>query len=328
MDSNGIIDLLDQYDTLTVSTTPDTSNQYFTEGDTVIARVDCTGNPSNGLDYYDGWYIFRLYDGASVYFFDHNMLSIASVNPFTYRLKSLSGETTGYSVSFTSGTTNYWDIAQIYLYPRTAAADLDIYLTYQATTLASVTDASNWVDTDGEITANATLASDLESVKITALFANSDLGWGWRNYGVSMNGELEVFESAIIMTTTMAAINPTHLAGHGWQPIDYGPLYTEVGYYKVIGPYYPAKGHKTDMSVEISLDATAAAGSTAFLFKFWLVDMHEMSDLANGHSSTTVATAYGFMTAYGPGAKMHNTAFTTSSGAGATEQLRVYLTTA
>jgi len=65
-DPDGIFDFMTAADTLTVATTPDTSNQYFAEGDVIIMRLDCTGNPTNGLDYYQGWFITRLAKPSSI----------------------------------------------------------------------------------------------------------------------------------------------------------------------------------------------------------------------------------------------------------------------
>lgn len=325
--SAGIIDFMDGYDTLTVATTPDQTNVYFSEGDTVIIHIDCTGNPSNGLDYYDGWFIFRLQDGAGVYFFEPSMLSTVTTNPWTYRVNNLVGEATGYTVSFTSGTTNYWDIGEVYLYPRSAETDVDMYLTYETVQLADVVATTDWIDTDAEITANGTLASDDEILKLEVLHKNANLGWGWPIYVVSSEGELRTHSAIAIFTTTMTAIGSAKLATYGWKPVSWPTLYAEVGFYKVIEPQYSIKGYKHTWVLEIPIEASAAAGSTAFLFKISILDIQYEGNVAIGQTSVTSPTAYGFITDYGPDPAVRNRAMTVSSGASATEMIRVHMTT-
>jgi hypothetical protein len=321
---NGKFDLMTSADTLTVSSTPDQTAQYFSEGDEIIIRVDCTGNPTNGLDYYDGWYYVKIKEGNSIYFLTRDMVS---GTPGNYVVNTAGAQKTTSKVVYTSGTTPYWDIGQLYLYPRQAVADFDIYLTYSGVDLASVTDGSTWVDTAAEITANATMADTDEDITFSMYAGNADLGWGWPTLVVTSTGELKEYEAVLIFSTAMTSIGTQDFLDEGWKAINDGTLYAEKAFYKVIGPYYPAKGAKSSFSVNIPINSAAAAASTAFLSKLWVIDLQNPDNVAIGSVSTSVPTAYGFVTAYGPGAMVQAKAYTTSSGAGSGNVLQVYITT-
>lgn len=326
-DESGVFNFMQTADTITVSSTPDQSTQFFAQGSKIIIHVSCTGNPTGGLDYYDGWYYVELADGNPVYHLTEDMLSVVSTNPYKYTVSTAGAEKTGYVVAFTSGTTNYWDIGQLYIYPRLSAANFDLYLTYQGTTLAKVTDGSSWVDTDAEITANATLASTDEDLTLSMYGGAASLGWGWPLYVISSQGEFQVYKPVIIMSTTMTSIGTTELQNEGWVGISDGTLYAEKAFYKVLDPEYPAKGFKVDFSINIPIDSSAAASSTKFLFKFWIIDIQYEPNVQIGSVTTSIPTAYGFITSYGPGAMIQAKAYSTSSGAGTGEVLRVYCTT-
>lgn len=330
-DQNGIFNFMSQADTLTVGTTPDTSNVYFGDGDQVVVRIDCTGDPTGGLDYYDGWYYFVLHEGNPVYFLTVNMLQQASVKPYTYRVSATGAETTGYIVTWTSGTTNYWDIGQLYLYPRSSAANFDTYFTYQSSTLASVTDGSTWVNTDALITANATLASTDENLYFEVYAGATNVGWGWSNLVVTREGEVQEYKAVIIVSTNMTAIGVTELLNAGWKSINDNTLTSEKAFYYMVDAEregtYTSKGSKMDFKVRIPVDSSAAASSSGFMFKIWAIDMQLEANVAIGSVSTTVPTAYGFVTAYGPGAMIQASAYSTSSGAATGRILQSVCTT-
>lgn len=326
-DSNGLFDFMSSADTTTVSTTPDQSTQYFADGDQVVVRTDCTGNPTGGLDYYDGWFYFVVHDGNPVYYLTKSMLQQMSSSPYTYKVNAAGAMQTGYRVIFTSGDTKYWDIGQLFMYPRSSAANFDTYLSYQGTDLASVTDGSTWVDTAAEITANATLASTDEDLKVSMFAGAANIGWGWTNLIVSSSGEIKEYKPIIIMATDMTAIGTQALIDEGWKAINDNTLYAEKGFYKVLTPTYTSKGSKAEFTVNVPIDSSSATASTAYLFKFWLIDMQDPANVAIGSVTTTVATAYGFVTAYGPGAMIQASAYSTSSGASSGRILQAYATT-
>jgi hypothetical protein len=280
-------------------------------------------------------YYMQLYQGAPIY-------ELTDIRCF-------SGSAGGYSINvdyatrlsqtvqqYENSNVKYWNIGDLSMYPRAAAADVDIYLTYGGTTCASVTDASTWVDTAAEITANATLASDLETVQFKMIGANNNVGWGKHFFVVNAQGIIEEYGAVIVCTTAMTGIK----IPAGWNTITMSTLYAEKGFYKVLdadgiagdidvsGAMMPAKGSKPSWTVDVDIDATSATASTAYKFSFWIEDCQKLNDVASVGTSTGVPSAYGFVTSYGVGAVVHNTALTLSSGAGATQQLEVYLTTA
>lgn len=324
----GVFDFLKQADTVTVAANPDELSTMFDEGSEIIVRVGCTGNPSGGLDYYDGWYYVVIGDGNPVYELSDNMLSQVSGDPhYKYRVTS-TGVTTGHTCQFTSGTTNYWNIGKLPMWDRTDADTFDLYLRYLGTSLASITDGTTFVDTDGEITANATLASDDETISISWFADATNLGWGGSQLVVGQTGKLMVYKPVMIFSTAMTAIGSTKLQNDGWKSVADTTLYAEKAFYKPMDAIFPTKGSKGQFTIDIPIDATAAGASTEYLWKFWIIDFQYEPNVATGSVTTTVPTVYGGVTAYGLGAMIYATAYTTSSGAGATEVLRVYLTTA
>jgi hypothetical protein len=157
--------------------------------------------------------------------------------------------------------------------------------------------------------------------------ANANVGWGKEFYVISSNGKVQRYGAVIVITTAMTGIGNDKLTGDGWQPITASNLYAEKGFFKVLEPAFPAKGQKPGWSVDIPIDCAAATAATAYKFSVWLNDCQNLDNVASVGTSTSYPTAYGFVTAYGVGAVVQNTALTFSSGAGATMQLMAYITT-
>lgn len=333
---NGAFDfLMGPQKSVAQSANPQSESRIWNQGDQVIVMVDCTGNPSNGLDYYPAMYYMQLYQGAPIYELTDARCFDGSAG--AYHINTQYATALSQTVQqYESSNVKYWNIGDLRMYPRQAAADVDLYLTYGGTTLAKVTDASTWVDTAAEITANATLASDLETAQLKMIGANANVGWGKHFFVVNQQGVIEEYGAVVVVTTDMVAIK----VPSGWNSITMSTLYAEKGFYKVLdadtissdldvsGAMMPAKGSKPSWTVDIDIDATSAAASTAYLFRFWIEDSQKLADVGAVGTSTGVPTAYGFVTSYGVGAVVHNTALTITSGAGDTEQLQAYLTTA
>ena len=316
-------------DTKAQAANPQAMNTIWAEGTKLIVMPDCTGNPSGGLDYYPAMYYVELSDGATVYELNSkNCFTLSSSNPPTYTINPTAGRALGNRVTkYQASNVFYWNIGKINLYPRQAAADVDIYLSYSTTTLSSVTDASTWVDTAAEITANATLTDDIEDLTFTMIGATNNMGWGKRFFAINQQGYIEEYGATILVTTAMTGIAKPS----GWNTITMSTLYAERGFWKDISDMslaFPAKGNAPKWSVEIPIDATAATASTAYLFKAWINDCQKLSIISEVGTSASVPSAYGFVTSYGLGAVAHAPVLTLSSGAGATMQLMVYLTTA
>jgi len=312
--SSGVFNLLTQADTMTHASNPDTYNVFYADGAELIIHADCTGNPTNGLDYYDGWYYVVVHEGNPIYYLKPSMLQIVTTQPYTYRVTLAGAQQTGSVVTWTSGTTNYWDLGKLFLFPRTAAAGLNLYLTYSGTTLSSVTDGSTWLSTSS--TANATLAGTSEHLSFLTTFDNANLGWGWSDYGVTTQGEVVEYAPFLVMSTNMSAIDTAQLQAEGWKPINDNTLYAEKAFYKQIGPFYTSKGSiASPPAIQVPVyDAAAASGG--YIFRFWILDMQREANVQIGSTTTTIPTAYGMMTSYGPGAMVQATAYSTSSGKG------------
>lgn len=316
-------------DTKAQSANPQAMNTIWAEGTELIIMPDCTGNPTSGLDYYPAMYYVKLYQGASVYQLDNkNCFVLADTDPYRYTINLASATQLSQKVQkYQASNVYYWNVGKLHMYPRQQANSFDQYLTYNGATLASVTDASTWVDTAAEITANATLASTNEHVTFQMVGALANVGWGKHFYVVGSNGKIHEYGSVIIVTTAMTAISASKFADEDWNSITASNLYAEKGYYKVLEPAMPTKGNKANWQVSIPVDSSAATASTAYKFSVWLNDCQNLGTVGEVGSSTSVPTAYGFVTSYGVGAVVANTALTFSSGAGATMQLESYLTT-
>ena len=322
-------------DTKAQSANPQAMNTEWMQGTELIIMADCTGNPTNGLDYYPAMYYVKLEAGQHVYELDIDSLELVSASPYKYRINTANAKMLSNTVNPTVvSNVNYWNLGKIMMYPRQAAADVDLFLTYNSVLLSTVADASTWDDDTTDMTANATLASDLETLQFQMVGGNADLGWGKHFLVVNQQGKVVEYGAVMVMTTQMTGIAiPT-----GWNALTMSTLYAEKGFYKVLNPdvadsdvsgtMFPAKGNKASWNVNIKIDATAAAASTAYLFKFWIEDCQLLDNVPFVGTSTSVPTAYGFVTDYGVGAVVHNTALTVTSGAGETEQLCTYLTTA
>jgi hypothetical protein len=112
----------------------------------------------------------------------------------------------------------------------------------------------------------------------------------------------------------MTAIDTAQLNAEGWKPINDNTLYAEKAFYKPLTAMYTTKGSICDPpAIQVPVyDAAAATGS--YIFKFWIIDFQLESSFAIGSSSTTVPTAYGMITAFGPAAMVQARAYTTVSG--------------
>lgn len=190
-----------------------------------------------------------------------------------------------------------------------------------------MTDGSSWDDDDGDIVANATLASTDENLYFEVIAGATNIGWGWPEFVITRNGEFKIYESVIIVSTTMTAIDVSGLQNEGFRQISDNTLTAEKAFYKVITPQYTTKGSKMDFNVKIPVDSSAATGSTAYVFKIWIIDFQNVESVEIGSVTTSAPTAYGFVTAYGPGVMIYAKAYSTSSGAGAGHVLKSYLTT-
>jgi hypothetical protein len=325
---DGTVDFLKSKEVgISVSSNPTQTSLYYRQNAIIILHVLSDTDATGGTDHYDGWYWCKLNDNEQVYYFTPSCVQVISTSPtYKYQWKG-GGQTTGYTVQFTSGTTPYWDIGVLYVYPRTSAANLDVYFKYRGTTLASVTDGSSFVDTVAEITANATLTSTTDDLYFEAYGGQADTDYGLPFYTVTQNGELQERKAVIIFSTAMTSIGLQTLYDNGWRTVSKSDLTAEKAFYKVIDPVIPTRGTKFTFSVKIPVDSSAASASTAYIFKIWILDCQVPSYVETGSTTTSIPTAYGFVSEYGIDAIIFNAGLTVSSGAGATNVLESYITT-
>jgi hypothetical protein len=327
--TGGVFNFLTRYDVVASSATTgaQTLTALVSDGSELIVHVAETANPTNGLDYYDTWYYLICHEGNPIYKLTISMLTAASTSPsYTYRVSTTGAATTGYTVGWVGGTTNYWNFGKFAINPRVDEAGINEYITYAGTTLSSVVDGATWV-TSGS-TANASLAGDTEHITVSLTWDHASNGWGWPMLVVGSTGQMQEYKAVIMVTTNMTAIDSGQFQQEGWSPISDGTLYAEKGFYTTIGPYVPISGqYPAQVNIQVPVYAGSAAGSTMYEFKFWLMDIQLLSNVAMGVTSTTAPTAYGVYQ-LGPGQVEGDSGFSTSSGKGATNQDECFLTTA
>lgn len=327
---NGYADFLTKEETVSVSSNPAQTALYYSEGDILILHVlsDTETDATNGADFYDVWYYVQLTEGANVYQLTMDCLTVAQTSPtYKYTLNLAKGIPTGYKVAYTAGTTPYWDIGVLKLYPRIAAAHMDAYLKHEGTTLAKVTDGSTWVDTDAEITANATMTTSNEDLTIELRADATNLCYGFPLLTVTQSGQVIERRAVVIVSTSMTTIGTQDLYDEGWRMVSKPDLTSEIAFYKIIDPAQPVKGDKFTISITFPIDASAAAASTKYVFKVWVLDCQVPSYVEQGSTTASVPTAYGFINEFGIDSIIYARALTVSSGAGDNEILRAYVTT-
>jgi len=314
--TNGYFNFLTKTESITVNSNPEYSGLPYNEADELILHCSSDVDPATatGLENYDGWYYVKLVENQPVYKLDPSSMS---------KIQS------EYAVSYTSGQTNYWGLGNLQVTERANSTGIEVYLKYLATTLASVTDAVTWVDTAAEITANATLADDMEYLNVELVCDDNNNAFAVPFYTIGATGNIETRKSYVAITTSMLAIDPTDLYAEGWKAIEDSSLYAEKGFYHEIPALIPSKGTSYgSWQIRIPVDAASAAASTAFMFKVWIVEGQTEDQMKSGVGMTlSLPTIYGFITEIGPDNLRHR-GYTTSSGAGATQVVYAYVTTA
>jgi hypothetical protein len=322
---SGIFNFLQLFDTKAQASNPQAMNSMVSDGSTLIIHIGSTVTPTHGAGYYDGWYYCVAHVGNPIYQMDYSdFVSASSLPSYTYTVSQTalgSDPIVGY-VSWTSGTTPYWNLGKLYIFPR-ISTDSTESVSYQATTLATLSDGSTWVNVNTRITANATLASTNEQLTFSMYAKYSNLGYGFPMLVVGSNGAIIEYQTYIVFTTSMLSIETPS----GWNLLGDSTLYAEKGFYRAIGPFFAPKGGTMSFQISIPIDSSNAPTATKYKFSFWVIDMQNPNSLPGGSMHTTIPTAYGFIYQYGLAACEQTYAYTTGSGASATSQLQAYLTT-
>jgi hypothetical protein len=324
-DTNGVFNFITgSHKTVTQSANPQAESRIYNQGQQVIVMITCTGNPANGLDYYPVWYYVNLQQGATVYQLDSLSCFQANGNGYTINVNAATPTDQRVNV-YSASDTNYWNLGDLAIYPRQAAADFDLYLTHGATTLASVTDASTWVDTSAEITANCTLSSaSNDKLAVTMVGGNANLGWGKQFFVIDSTGQVHPYGAVIVVSTGILSMERPS----GWNVFAKPTLTSELAFYKVIQPEYPQSGMKPEWTVDIPM--SVGSDSTAYKFSVWLLDCQPLDTVGTQGTTTSMPNGYGFVdttTDYGVGAAVQAVSVTVSNGASATPQLEAYITT-
>jgi hypothetical protein len=327
---NGVFNLLNAYDSIVQSANPQAMHSMIKDGSELIIHIASTVNPTGGAGYYDGWYYTIVHVGNPIYQMDYADFAPAATSPsYTYTVSqtALANDPIVNYVSWTSGTTPYWNLGKLYIFPRIATNATES-ISYQVTTLSHVSDGITWINmTTTEPTANATLASTNEQLSLSMYAANSNTGYGWPMMVVGSNGQILDYQTYVVFTTDMLAIGTSNLANSGWTPLQDSTLYAQKAFYKPIGPFFAPKGSTMNFAIPIPIDSSSAAKATKYEFEFWIIDMQNPTSIGIGTMTTGAPTAYGFITQYGLSACEQTYAYTTSSGKATQQQVTAFLTT-
>jgi hypothetical protein len=321
---NGVFNFLQLFDTKAQAANPQAMNSMVSDGSNLVIHIGSTVTPTSGAGYYDGWYSCVAHVGNPIYQMVASDFVVAGTSPsYTYTISNTGNPIVGY-VSWTSGTTPYWNLGKLYIFPRVAKADLTEAISYQSTALASVSDGATWVNyTTTKDTANATLAGNQQNLQLSVYSNTSNLAYAYPMFVVGSSGAIIPYQTYVVFTTNMTSI----ATPSGWNPLTDSTLYAEKGFYQAIGPFFAQKGGYMSLSINIPIDCSNAARSTKYMYKFWVIDFQSPNSLPGGSMSTTAPGANGFIYQYGLTTMIQPMAYTTSSGYAATPQLYTYLTT-
>lgn len=326
--ADGSISFMNKVEQVTVNSDPEQSGQTYSQGDQVIIHLSSDVNTLSGQDHYDKWFYATLKEGEPI-----RVLSKAILNEFVnadgyyyYKFKpGVVGAATGYTIQYTSGTTNYWGLGVLKLVPRLSSAQLDTYATLGTTTLSSVTDGSTWDATAGS--SDKTMPTTNENVYISLESDTTNLGYASPMLTTSSKGELQTRSTVVIFSTTMTGIDASKLSDEGWVNMADSTLTAEKAYYRVIPEQVPVQGDRFTMDLKLPVDSSGASSSTTYTFKVWLLDFQLLDNVKIGSSSSSVPTTYGAIGEYGLDTIIHAKAYSVSGGAGTGQVLTFVLYT-
>lgn len=329
---NGIWNPLKKYEGPEWDADPDTSTLTYNYGDEVVLHISNNYDFSGANETYDRWFYVTLIPGEPIRELIPGVLTATQTNPYKYQISG-TGPDTGQKVQYIAGTTPYWGLGALEVYPRAGKQHVDLSLRHAGTTLASVTDGSTWITTaynggSGNQTADATFASATEDLFLDIISSKTDVCFGLPQYILGSNGEFKEYRSVAVIASNGTAIGVTSLTEDGWIPVNKVDITASAVFYKVLDPLIPQRGKKFSTSLEITVDASGLSSSTAYCMKAWVLDIQLPSNVAIGTTSATVPTVYGMMTALGCTTPIHARALTVSGGAAATWQLFCDFTTA
>jgi hypothetical protein len=324
-DGDGTFDLTVFFENTDNAASQENTDRSVPNGAAIIFHTSSDADlGTTGTDYYDNWYYIReLEDGEPVYVFSPSVVELDRVEDGKYRYKfksGVNGEISSY-VDWVEGQTNYWDIGLLTAIPRAAKDDMTFTAYYSGTALSTITDGSTW-DTTTTGAADAAFTDKDEIIDLTLKADATNIAYGCPQYTLTVDGEIQTRYAFLIMATNMTAIASDALTAYDWSPVEDSTLYDEKAFYwKFESGVVPTKGTSFSESYDLPVDSNAAAASSGFYFKAWLIDMQLEENVRNGSPSTTIPTAHGFLNEFGLDAVIYARAFAASSGVGGNQVL-------
>ena len=197
----GVVDLSSSDDKVTVNSIPEQTSAVFQEGSTVIIQASCDGDGPGQTDMYDGWFAVKLEDGAKVYEIDFEDLV---AEPGGYSLKWSTATPVGI-VRWSAGTTPYWDIGSLGVYPRASKSYITFSAVYAGTVLSTITNGTTF-DTTTTCSSDVTLTDTDETVQIWLEADATNINYGLPMMTITKDGEVEKRSAFLIMATNMTAM--------------------------------------------------------------------------------------------------------------------------
>ena len=322
-----------EYDAVT-----DESALIYNYGDQLVMHV---GSDVQWTKYenetYDVFLYTTLAPGEPIRLLTPNEVTAEQTSP-TYKYKITGvGVDTGQRVSYAGGTSPYWGLGAVQLYPRAGYNDADLYLlSPDGVTNSAVTAINSAAEDDyvgsyagsginqtqqGQDGTDYTMVGTTEDFVLQIRAGAINIAYGLPTAAISATGKFEEYRAVICLSTNATGIGSAALYADGWQQVTKGDAYSEKIFYQVIEPLIPSARAKkwVTPSYEITVDATALAASTAYCLKIWVLDWQKPSDVAGGSLSNGTTTAalpscYGMVTEYGGDSTVHYEGWGVASG--------------
>jgi hypothetical protein len=320
----------------------DESALIYNYGDTIVMHV---GNDVQWTKYenetYDRFLYCTLKPGEPVRELSPGIITAVTTNPYTYQITGV-GVDTNQDVSYAGGTSPYWGIGAVKLYPRAGYQDVDMYLNgangiimHRVTEIKGGpmhetkyvgTFANNGINqtrqnnsTHGGTDYTMTTTTEDFSFELRAGAVN--IAFGVPTYAIMASGKFEEYRAVVCLAFNTTLVQGTELLADGWSTVSKPDAYTETIYYRVIDPLIPPTRSKKFPTgrYEITVDSSQMASSTAYSMKVWVLDWQKPSDVAagalsNGTTTAALPSVYGMVTEYGGDGTVHLWGWSTSSG--------------
>lgn len=338
-DANGYFNLLNPVEETEFDAAPDTSSGTYSTGDDLLIAVSSDNDPTGGYETYPRWfYIENL---------DHNVAikALPLGNPasalteyqsgttYLYKVNGAACESTGETVTWLQGTTNYWIFGNNFdLYGRVAKDYMIQQVTNKGVVGVTLNDGASWEDTYGEINANFTFTGDTEDINIELIGEASDVAFGLPTLAVTANGQVKQYNAVLVFATNATGIDIQPLLDDGWKQASKPDITANLVFYYVInsvsdgcipsiGNVINAHVNVINARVPVTISDSGLSASTAYNYNVWVLDWQYAPYVANGITTTSLPSANGFLSDLGCDSVIQPLALTVSSGSVATPQL-------